>query len=110
MQVNYNKKIDDIFKRIDSLNAKGLQLVLDMISDLESDKPCLYHKIKVLDKHNKVIQEDDIKGTPREYIEQYIDKYNLQPRLDFYNVVNGKLVYQPTIAERENLKNDTEIV
>ena len=108
MQINYNKRIKDIFKRIDTLNMQGLQLVLDMITDLESDKPCLYYKIKLLDKHNKVIIEEDIQDTPREYIDKYADKYNLQPRLDFYNVVNGKLVYQPRLAELDTYKNDVE--
>ena len=100
--ISTKKKIDDIFKRLDDLNTKGLQLVLDMITDLESTPARLYYKIKVLDRHNKVIQEEDIYDIPREYIERYTDKYNLQPRLDYYNIVNGKPLYQPTIAEREN--------
>ena len=72
------KKIDDIFKRVDKLNLKGLQLVLDMITDLESDTPNLYHKIKILDRYN--------------------------------NVVNDKLVYLPTLAEKGKYDTDTEIV
>lgn len=100
--INTNKKIEDIFKRIDRLNIKGLQLVLDMITDL--DKNQLYYKIKVLDKHNKIIQEDTIEGTPREYIDKYIDKYNMIPRLDFYDIINGKLIYKPTLAELDNAK------
>lgn len=107
--INTNKRINDIFKRIDSLNTKGLQLVLDMITNLESTPATLYYKIKVLDKHNKVIVEEDIHDTPREYIERYIDKYNLEPRLDYYNIVNGKPVYQPTILERENAEKVQEI-
>jgi len=107
--ISTKKKIDEIFKRIDTLNTKGLQLVLDMITNLESTPATLYYKIKVLDKHNKVIVEEDIHDIPREYIERYTDKYNLEPRLDFYNIVNGKAVYQPTIAERENAEKVQEI-
>ena len=106
MQINYNKRVEDIFKRIDNLNTKGLQLVLDMITNLDTRE--FYYKIKVLDRHNKIIQEEDIHDIPREYIERYTDKYNLQPRLDFYNVVNGKLVYQPRLAELDTYKNDVE--
>lgn len=100
--IKTNKKIEDILKRLNSLDAKGLQLVLDMITDL--DKGYLYYKIKLLDKNNNVIQEEDIEDRPREYIDKYTDKYNIIPRLDFYNIINGKAVYQPTLKEREDAK------
>ena len=107
--ISTKKRIEDIFKRIDTLNTQGLQLVLDMITNLESTPATLYYKIKVLDKHNKVIVEEDIHDIPREYIERYTDKYNLEPRLDYYNIVNGIPVYQPTIAERENAEKVQEV-
>lgn len=107
--ISTKRKIEDIFKRIDKLNTQGLQLVLDMITNLETTPATLYYKIKVLDKHNKVIIEEDIHDTPREYIERYTDKYNLEPRLDYYNIVNGKPVYQPTILERENAEKVQEV-
>ena len=108
MQINYNKRINDIFKRIDNLNMQGLRLVFDMITDLESDTANIYYRIKVLDRHNNIIKEETIKDTPREYIDKYIDKYNMQPRIDRYNVVNGKLVYIPRLAELDTYKNDVE--
>ena len=70
--ISTKRKIEDIFKRIDKLNTQGLQLVLDMITNLETTPATLYYKIKVLDKHNKVIIEEDIHDTPREYIERYL--------------------------------------
>lgn len=107
--ISTKKRIDDIFKRIDNLNTKGLQLVLDMITDLENIPATIYYKIKVLDRHNNVIIEEDIHDMLREYIEKYTDKYNLEPRFKLYNIVNGKPVYQSTIAERENAEKVQEI-
>ena len=98
--ISANKRIEDIFKRLDKLNTNGLQLVLDMITNLDTRE--YFYKIKVLDRHNKILQEEEIHDIPREYIDRYIDKYNIIPRLDFYFIKNGILEYQPTIAEREN--------
>ncbi len=100
--ISARQKIDNYFKRLDRLNQKGVKVVLDMITDIQENK--LYHKIKVLDKNNNVIQEDTINGNPREYIDTYIKKYGITPRLDFYNLINGKLEYIPTLIERENEK------
>lgn len=104
MQVNYKKRIEDIYKKLDELNTQGLQIVLDMIYDV--DNSTLYHKIKLLDRHNNILQEDDIPENPREYIDKYTEKYKVKPRLDFYNIENGKMIYQPTLAEREKLERD----
>lgn len=105
--IKTNKKIEDILKRLNSLDAKGLQLVLDMITDL--DKGYLYYKIKLLDRHNNIIQEEDIEDRPREYIDKYTNKYNIIPRIDFYNIVGGKKVYRPTIQEREDAEKVPQI-
>ena len=105
--ISTKKQIEDIFKRLDNLNTKGLQLVLDMITNLDTRE--FYYKIKVLDRHNKIIQEEDIHDIPREYIDRYTDKYNIIPRLDFYFIKNGILEYQPTIVERENAEKVQEL-
>lgn len=108
MQMSYKKRIDDIFKKLDTINMQGLQIVLDIISDLEKDNPCLYFKIKLLDKDNNIIISEDIENVPREYIERYIDKYKIIPRIDFYNIVNNKLIYVPSLSEQDTYKNDLE--
>lgn len=93
------KRLDDIFKRLDELNAKGLQLVLDMITNL--DEGGITFKIKVLDRFNTIIQEENIPDVPREYLDKYIDQYKIQPKLNLYYIKNGVLEYQPTLLERE---------
>ena len=108
MLTNYDKRIKDIFKKIEEYNDKANQVVLDMIVDLESDIPTLSYKIKVLDKNNYKIVSEDISGYPKDYIDKYIEKYKMQPRLDVYKVINGNLVYQPTLLEQEKYKDDIE--
>lgn len=100
--VDVKTRVNNIFKRMDKLDLSSLKVILDFISDLDNNT--LYYVIKVVDKSNKVIQSDTIYDTPREFIDRYTDKYNQIPRLDFYNIVNGKLEYQPTILEREQEK------
>lgn len=90
--INTNKKLDAILKRIDKLNVSGLQLILEMITDINNDNVELYFCIKVLDRYNRVIQEDKITNTPKEYIEKYIDKYNLTPIMKVYRKENNKLI------------------
>ena len=97
--INISQRVNNIFKRMDTLDLSNLKVILDFISDLDNNR--LYYVIKVVDKYNKVIQSDTIYGTPRDFINKYTEKYNQIPRLDFYNIVNGKLEYQPTILERE---------
>lgn len=104
--INIYKKLEQVNKRIDKLKDKNLQLVLDMITDLDNNN--LFYKIKVLDKNNKVIQEDVIKGIPREYIDKYIEKYKINLRIDLYNIQNGNLVYIPTLLERDKMEQGNE--
>lgn len=108
MLINYNKRIDEIFKKIEEYNDKANQVVLDMIIDLESDIPTLYFRIKVLDKNNYKIVSEDIRGYPKETIDKYVAKYKMLPRLDIYKVINGNLVYQPTLSEQDEYKDDIE--
>lgn len=102
--MNIKQRLDNINKKINELNTSGLQVVLDMITNLDNNE--LYYKIKLLDRHNNIIQEEEIHDIPREYIEKYTKRYNITPRLDFYNIINGKLEYIPTLLEREKIKND----
>lgn len=103
--MNIKQRLDNINKKINELNTSGLQVVLDMITNLDNRE--LYYKIKLLDRHNNIIQEEEIHDIPREYIEKYTKRYNITPRLDLYNITNGKLEYIPTILEREKIQNDT---
>ena len=77
-----------------------MQLVLDTIIDIDSDYSNLYYKIKVLDRYNNVVEQTDyICDSPAKYINNFVERYNLTPKLDYYKVIKGDLKYIPTILE-----------
>jgi len=109
MTIAIKRQLESINKRIHKLNLDNMQLVLDTIIDIDSDYSNLYYKIKVLDRYNNVVEQTDyIYDRPAKYINDFVERYNLAPKLDYYEVINGDLKYIPTILEQEQI--DVKIV
>ena len=54
--ISTKKQVQDLFKRLDKLDTKGIKVMLDMITDL--DESNIYFTIKAVDRYNNVIKQE----------------------------------------------------
>ena len=87
---NYKSIINKLHQRLTNLDNSNNKIVLEVITDLESTKKNLWYILKVINRTNKVIHQEEINGIPREYITNAINQYKCKIELEFYNIINGK--------------------
>lgn len=88
--ISTKKQVQDLFKRLDKLDTKGIKVMLDMITDL--DESNIYFTIKAVDRYNNVIEQETFSDIPREYLDRYMQKYNKTAEVQVYKKVNGELI------------------
>ena len=81
------QRLEDIFKRIDKLNTQGIKVELQLITDLDNEG--ILFMIIATDRLGNILEQEEINDVPREYIERYSDKYNVNVELNTYKIING---------------------
>lgn len=89
---NYKSIINKIQQRLTNLDNSNNKIILEVITDLESKQGNISYILKVVNRTNEILYQEEIIGVPREYITRAINKYNCKVELDFYNIINGKKV------------------
>lgn len=108
MTLAIKRQLDSIDKRIKRLNLDNMKLVLNTYINIDADNNELYYILRVLDKNNNIVEQTDkIYDKPAKYIEEYTDKYNIAPQLDFYEIKGDKIVLKNDI---ENLDRQIEVI
>ena len=84
------QRLENILKRIDKLDAKGIKVYLDMITDrVDTD---LYFRIQAVDRLGNVLEEETFTDIPKDYIDRYSDKYNIVASVRVYDKINNDLI------------------
>lgn len=108
MTIAIKRQLDSIDKRLKKLNLDNMKLVLDTYLNIDADNNEMYYVLKVVDRYNNIVEQTDkIYDRPAKYIEEYADKYNLTPQLDFYEIKGDKLVLKNDI---ENLDKQIDVI
>lgn len=90
MTLTIKRQLDSICKRINKLNLDNMQLILE--ENIVIGEPTeIYFIVKVLDRYNNIVEQSDkIYDAPRVIIQEYADKYNLDPKLEFKKYETNK--------------------
>ena len=84
------QRLENILKRIDKLDAKGIKVYLDMITDrVDTD---LYFRIQAVDRLGNILEEENFTDIPKDYIDRYSDKYNIVASVRVYDKINNDLI------------------
>ena len=85
------KKIDDLLKRLNTLEQSNIKITLDFIRDLEHNK--LAFRVSAVNRLGVVIEQDTFIDIPKPYLEKYFKKYNVScSGGKTYDVINDELV------------------
>ena len=86
-------RLDTINKRLKHLDNSNYRIVLECISNLEGTNSELYHKIRVVNRFNEVIELIDVSDDkPSKYLDRLSDKYRCKIDLEFYDIVDNQKV------------------
>ena len=84
------QRLENFLKRIDKLDAKGIKVYLDMITDrVDTD---LYFRIQAVDRLGNILEEETFTDIPKDYIDRYSDKYNIVASVRVYDKINNDLI------------------